>query len=186
MNRIRFRFAPACWNKPLLIKEDFFLIRTVTKMEKYSTVTSMKEPNTVFDPLCPRNLLPNFIPLISLVENGQIIFIFGFRQSGAGQQCCYDVHDYLMMTADQKWGGRPARAHDFGQLPWNEANKVPSLSHYHHDVASFFPCCMWQHEQSWWCMTYRFERRPSQNCVGYQPPGVGRESYSSHLWKFFN
>lgn len=29
-----------------------------------------------------------------------------------------------MMTEDQKWGGRPQRAHDLGHLPWNEANKV--------------------------------------------------------------
>ena len=44
--------------------------------------------------------------------------------SGAGQQCCYDPHGFLMMTADQKWGGRPGRAHDLGKIPWNEANKV--------------------------------------------------------------
>ncbi len=79
-----------------------------------------------------------------------------------------------MMTYDQKWGGRPGRAHDYGHIPWNEASKVPSLSHYLHDTAPFFPCCMWNHDQSWWCMTFRFERRVSQNCVGYQPPGIGK------------
>ena len=85
-----------------------------------------------------------------------------------------------MMTQDQKWGGRPRRSHDLGHIPWNEASKVPSLSHYLHDVAPFFPCCMWNHDQSWWCLTYRFERRPSQNCVGYQPPGVGKDSLFTH------
>ena len=35
-----------------------------------------------------------------------------------------------MMTSDNKWGGAPMRSHDLGVLPWNEANKIPSLSHY--------------------------------------------------------
>ncbi|CAG7823396.1 unnamed protein product [Allacma fusca] len=105
-------------------------------------------------------------------------------QSGGGQQCCYDIFGYLMMTQDNKWGGRPGRAHDLGHIPWNEASKVPSLSHYLHDVAPFFPCCMWNHDHSWWCLTYRFERRPSQNCVGYQPPAVAGVFGDPHIVTF--
>lgn len=91
-----------------------------------------------------------------------------------------------MMTMDNKWGGRPGRAHDYGHIPWNEASKVPSLSHYLHDVAPFFPCCMWEHEHSWWCMTFRFERRASQNCVGYQPPAIATVFGDPHIYTFDN
>ena len=92
---------------------------------------------------------------------------------GAGQQCCYDLNGYLMMTSDNKWGGKPMRSHNIGVLPWNEAAKIPSLSHWLQDVSPFYPCCMWQSEQSGGCQTYRFERRASQDCVGYLPPGGG-------------
>ena len=33
---------------------------------------------------------------------------------GAGQQCCYDLAGYLMMTSDNKWGGNPLRNHNLG------------------------------------------------------------------------
>ena len=100
--------------------------------------------------------------------------IFSFPSNdGAGQQCCYDKNGYLMMTSDNKWGGKPMRSHNLGVLPWNEANKIPSLSHWLQDISPFYPCCMWQDEQSGGCQTYRFERRASQDCVGYLPPGGG-------------
>lgn len=76
--------------------------------------------------------------------------------------------------------------------------QVPSLSHWFHDMIPFYQCCMWQEEQAVGCETFRcvnitlyllflsssvvllnlelllcrFERRPSQDCVGYQAPGV--------------
>ena len=50
---------------------------------------------------------------------------------------------------------------------------MPSLSHWYHDVAPFYSCCRWQGEQSQGCTTFRFERRASQDCVGYQPPSAG-------------
>ena len=95
---------------------------------------------------------------------------------GAGQQCCYDLDGYLMMTSDNKWGGTPMRSHNLGVLPWNEATKIPTLSHWLQDISPFYPCCLWQDEQSGGCQTYRFERRPSQDCVGYLPPGGGEGS----------
>jgi len=51
--------------------------------------------------------------------------------------------------------------------------QVPTLSQWFHDMSPFFPCCMWQEEQAVGCETYRFERRPSQDCVAYQSPYVG-------------
>lgn len=43
---------------------------------------------------------------------------------------------------------------------------------------------MWAHEHSWWCMTFRFERRVSQNCVGYQPPAVATVFGDPHIFTF--
>ena len=106
------------------------------------------------------------------------------NHDGAGQQCCYDLAGYLMMTADNKWGGNPLRNHNLGVLPWNEANKIPTLSHYLYDVAPFYPCCLWQSEQSDGCSTFRFERRMSQDCVGYQPPGGATVFGDPHLYTF--
>jgi len=93
---------------------------------------------------------------------------------GSEQQCCYDKDGYLMMSYDQKWGSRPRRSHNLGFLPWNEANKVPTLSQWFHDVIPFYTCCLWQDEQAVGCETLRFERRPSQDCVAYQSPYVGK------------
>jgi hypothetical protein len=99
-----------------------------------------------------------------------------------------------MMTSDNKWGGNPGRSHNLGLMPWNEAGKVrvlsfkqstqtvvinfflmkvPSLSHWQMDVVPFYTCCLWQDESSEDCEIFRFERRASQDCVGYQPPGAG-------------
>lgn len=76
------------------------------------------------------------------------------------------------------------RTHDLGVLPWNEANKIPTLSHYLQDTAPFYPCCMWQDEQSSGCQNYRFERRPSQDCVGYQSPGGATVFGDPHVYTF--
>jgi len=106
------------------------------------------------------------------------------NHDGAGQQCCYDIAGYLMMTSDNKWGGAPMRNHNLGVLPWNEANKIPSMSHWLQDVSPFYPCCIWQDEQSNGCQTYRFERRPSQDCVGYLPPGGAAVFGDPHVYTF--
>ncbi|KAG7171855.1 mesh-like [Homarus americanus] len=98
--------------------------------------------------------------------------------------CCYDRDGYLMMTADKMWGGNPHRAHNLGKTPFNEANKVPSMSHWYHDVIPFYTCCKWQGEQSPGCVTYRFERRASQDCVGYQPPTAATVFGDPHIYTF--
>ena len=58
--------------------------------------------------------------------------------------------------------------------------KVPTLSHWHLDVMPFYFCCLWQEESSEDCNAFRFERRASQDCVGYQPPGAGKTLL--HTW----
>lgn len=43
---------------------------------------------------------------------------------------------------------------------------------------------MWQDEQSSGCQNYRFERRPSQDCVGYQSPGGATVFGDPHVYTF--
>ncbi|EDW82985.2 uncharacterized protein Dwil_GK22555, isoform D [Drosophila willistoni] len=103
---------------------------------------------------------------------------------GAEQQCCYDRYGYLMLTYDQMWGSRPRRIHNLGKMPWNEASKVPSLSMWFHDMRPFYTCCSWQEEQAVGCETYRFERRPTQDCVAYQAPGIAGVFGDPHFVTF--
>lgn len=103
---------------------------------------------------------------------------------GSEQQCCYDRNGFLMMSYDQQWGSRPRRNHNIGVMPWNEANKVPTLSTWYNDIRPYYSCCMWQDEQSVGCETFRFERRPSQDCVSYQSPAVAGIFGDPHVVTF--
>lgn len=103
---------------------------------------------------------------------------------GSEQQCCYDKNYMLMLTYDQQWGSRPHRSHNLGYLPWNEANKVPTLSHWFHDMVPMYTCCLWQEEQAVGCETFRFERRPSQDCIAYQSPSIGAVFGDPHVATF--
>ncbi|XP_065158349.1 protein mesh isoform X2 [Atheta coriaria] len=111
---------------------------------------------------------------------------------GSEQQCCYDKNQLLMMSYDQMWGSSPFRSHNLGYLPWNEANKVPTLSQWFHDYVPKYLCCIWQDntirgesgEQSVGCETLRFERRPTQDCVAYQPPAVAGVYGDPHIVTF--
>lgn len=89
-----------------------------------------------------------------------------------------------MLTYDQQWGSRPHRSHNLGYLPWNEANKVPTLSNWFHDMVPMYLCCLWQEEQSVGCETFRFERRPSQDCVAYQSPAIAAVFGDPHVTTF--
>ncbi|XP_054014775.1 protein mesh isoform X2 [Hylaeus anthracinus] len=108
------------------------------------------------------------------------------NMDGSEQQCCYDKYGYLMLTYDQQWGSRPHRSHNLGYYPWDEANKVPTLSHWYHDILPFYMCCMWQEEHAVGCETFRFERRPTQDCVAYQSPAVATVFGDPHIITFDN
>ncbi|KAK2579800.1 hypothetical protein KPH14_008682 [Odynerus spinipes] len=103
---------------------------------------------------------------------------------GSEQQCCYDKNGFLMLTYDQQWGSRPRRSHNLGYFPWNEANKVPTLSQWYHDMVPMYLCCLWQEEQAVGCETFRFERRPSQDCIAYQSPAVATVFGDPHVVTF--
>jgi hypothetical protein len=60
---------------------------------------------------------------------------------GSEQQCCYDRNGFLMLSHDQMWGSRPRKVHNVGQMPWNEAGKVPTLSQWFHDIRPYYSCC---------------------------------------------
>lgn len=89
-----------------------------------------------------------------------------------------------MLSYDNQWGSFPRRSHNLGFLPWNEANKVPTLSQWWHDVVPRYLCCRWQEEQAVGCETLRFERRPSQDCVSYQAPAVAGVFGDPHMLTF--
>lgn len=103
---------------------------------------------------------------------------------GSEQQCCYDRNGFLLMSYDQMWGSRPRRNHNIGVMPWNEANKVPTLSTWYNDIRPYYSCCYWQDEQSVGCETFRFERRPTQDCVSYQSPAVAGVFGDPHIVTF--
>ncbi|XP_049825785.1 protein mesh isoform X3 [Aethina tumida] len=103
---------------------------------------------------------------------------------GAEQQCCYDKNEYLMLTYDQQWGSTPRRCHNLGLLPWDENTKVPTLSQWYHDIIPKYMCCLWQEDQSVSCETLRFERRPTQDCVAYQAPGIAGIYGDPHILTF--
>lgn len=105
---------------------------------------------------------------------------------GSEQQCCYDRNGFLLMSYDQMWGSRPRRNHNIGVMPWNEANKVPTLSTWFNDVRPYYSCCFWQTEQAVGCETFRFERRPTQDCVAYQSPQVASAFGDPHFVTFDN
>ncbi|KAJ9599568.1 hypothetical protein L9F63_009966 [Diploptera punctata] len=104
--------------------------------------------------------------------------------NGSGQQCCYDKNHFLMLSYDQEWGSTPQRSHNLGHLPWNKDSKVPTLSHWYHDISPFCLCCLWQQEQAAGCETFRYERRPSQDCVAYQAPSVATVFGDPHIITF--
>lgn len=103
---------------------------------------------------------------------------------GAEQQCCYDKMGFLMLSYDQIGGSNPRRSHNFGFIPYMESTKIPSLSQWYHDMVPKFVCCRWQEEQAVGCETFRFERRPTQDCTAYQAPAIAGVYGDPHIMTF--
>lgn len=89
-----------------------------------------------------------------------------------------------MLSYDQQWGSSPRRCHNIGKMPYNEATKVPTLSQWFNDIVPKYLCCLWQEEQAVGCETLRFERRPTQDCVAYQAPGIAGVYGDPHFVTF--
>ncbi|XP_055381254.1 protein mesh isoform X2 [Condylostylus longicornis] len=135
------------------------------------------------DPDCDKDSNPTCLlnqQAVHCVRSGQP------SDQGSEQQCCYDRYGSLILSYDVMYGARPKRAHNVGKMPWNEAGKVPTLSQWFQDIRPFFSCCYWQDEQAVGCETLRFERRPSQDCVAYQSPGVAAVFGDPHFVTFDN
>ncbi|RUS82606.1 hypothetical protein EGW08_009634 [Elysia chlorotica] len=88
---------------------------------------------------------------------------------GAGNQCCYSESGQLVYSQLSYQGSTPDRSHDWGAHPYGGPNLVPSLSHWKHDVVTFYYCCLWNEYKL--CDLY-MERRPTQDCKNYQVPAV--------------
>ena len=91
-----------------------------------------------------------------------------------------------MLTQDRLGGSRPRRSHNLGYIPFYEANKVPSLSHWYNDEIPYHLCCRLQEGESEGCRTLRFERRPSNDCVNYQSLSVATVFGDPHIVTFDN
>ncbi|KAJ8035366.1 Sushi domain-containing protein 2 [Holothuria leucospilota] len=82
----------------------------------------------------------------------------------AGTQCCYNGDGYLMYAGDTDQGSTNDRSHVWGSEPYLQADKIPSLSHWKHDVITFYYCCLWGTD----CRSY-MERRITMDCANYEP-----------------
>ncbi|CAG5123740.1 unnamed protein product, partial [Candidula unifasciata] len=80
-------------------------------------------------------------------------------KDGAGNQCCYNNDGTLSHS----------QLHVWGVYPYNYPGRVPELSHWRHDVSSFFYCCLWNEYEL--CDLY-MELRPTTDCQNYDVPGI--------------
>lgn len=104
---------------------------------------------------------------------------------GAGQLCCYDDRGELIRTGDTMYGGRPARAFQFGKHPFKQRMMIPALSYWLHDVSPYFFCCKWAdgEDDAETCDMYKYWRT-SQDCSLYQPPMVASVFGDPHFLTF--
>nr|XP_015221886.1 PREDICTED: sushi domain-containing protein 2 [Lepisosteus oculatus] len=97
----------------------------------------------------------------------------------AGQQCCYDSTGAQVLTADSIGGSTPDRGHDWGSPPFKKPPRVPGVSHWLYDVISFYYCCLWSDNCS-----YYFTHRPSSDCKTYKTPKPGIVFGDPHVITF--
>ncbi|XP_054847099.1 sushi domain-containing protein 2 isoform X2 [Eublepharis macularius] len=97
----------------------------------------------------------------------------------AGQQCCYDATGVQVLTGDSTGGSTPDRGHDWGSPPYNKPPRIPGFSHWLYDVLSFYYCCLWSGNCS-----YYFKHRPSSGCKRYRPPRAASAFGDPHFITF--
>ncbi|XP_064609396.1 sushi domain-containing protein 2-like [Liolophura sinensis] len=101
--------------------------------------------------------------------------------SGAGNQCCYSADGNLKYAADSYQGSTPDKGHAWGAAPYLKPGYVPEESHWIDDVVSFYYCCLWTGYKD--CDKY-MDRRPTKDCVDYQPPGTAVAFGDPHIITF--
>lgn len=97
---------------------------------------------------------------------------------GAGNQCCYDKDGLLRYAADTFKGSSSDRGHDFGAYPYKSYGKVPQASHWVHDIAPLFDCCIWTDFKD--CDMY-MDLRPTIGCSGYKAPSAAAIYGQGHV-----
>ncbi|XP_048366366.1 sushi domain-containing protein 2 isoform X1 [Sphaerodactylus townsendi] len=97
----------------------------------------------------------------------------------AGQQCCYDATGVQVLTGDSHGGSTPDRGHDWGSPPYKKPPRIPGFSHWIYDVLSFYYCCLWSDN----CSFY-FKHRPSSGCKQYHPPRAASAFGDPHFITF--
>ncbi|XP_077159428.1 sushi domain-containing protein 2 isoform X2 [Paroedura picta] len=97
----------------------------------------------------------------------------------AGQQCCYDATGVQVLTGDSVGGSTPDRGHDWGSPPYKKPPRIPGFSHWMYDVLSFYYCCLWSDNCS-----YYFKHRPSSGCRQYHPPRAASAFGDPHFITF--
>ncbi|KAJ8311226.1 hypothetical protein KUTeg_011222 [Tegillarca granosa] len=97
---------------------------------------------------------------------------------GAGNQCCYDKDGLLRYAADTFKGSSSDRGHDFGAYPYKSFGKVPQASHWVHDIAPLFDCCIWTDFKD--CDMY-MDLRPTIGCSGYKAPSAAAIYGQGHV-----
>ncbi|GFN81799.1 sushi domain-containing protein 2-like, partial [Plakobranchus ocellatus] len=102
-------------------------------------------------------------------------------EEGAGNQCCYSSSNQLLYSQLSYQGSTPDRSHDWGAAPYGEPDRVPSLSHWKHDVVSFYYCCLWNEYEL--CDLY-MEQRPTKDCKDYNVPAIATIRGVSHVTTF--
>lgn len=99
----------------------------------------------------------------------------------SGNQCCYGKDGHLRYAADTYQGSTPDRSHDWGAAPFGSPDRVPSLSHWLHDVVTFYYCCLWVEYQE---CNYYMKRRATRDCKAYQPPDSATVFGDPHISTF--
>ena len=98
-----------------------------------------------------------------------LLFFFSCSNSSdftnSGTQCCYGDDGHLMYAGDTDQGSTADRSHVWGAEPYQAIDMVPGLSHWKHDVITFYYCCLWGDD----CKTYLM-LRPTADCKEYNPP----------------